>query len=117
VGRDAECVRACKFGEQFGELASDGPVGANVRSGAQMCGERAAECVREYPTSLVRYSIRYGLHVTSKHRAPASAPPSSCRQLVPARQSWLPDPQTGTFGTSRLSHPCKLLRLSGLAIT
>ncbi len=43
---DAECVRCVrvgKFGEQFGELASDGPVGTNVRSGAV---RKCAECVR-----------------------------------------------------------------------
>ncbi len=80
---------ACKFGEQFGELACGVLVGANVRSGAQMCGERAAECVRcvrEYPTSLVGYSIRYDPHATSKHRAPAPDPPSSPVNVPSARQ-------------------------------
>jgi len=83
VGRACGVRAVRKFGEQFGELASDVLIGANVRSGAQMCGERAAEIVRtrskrEYPSELVRYSIRYGPHGTRNDRArprpPLAAP-------------------------------------------
>jgi len=61
--------------------------------------------------------MRYGPHATSNDRAPAS------RLLRPSSTFHRPaksDPtehQSGASVTARLSRPCKLLRLNGLAIT
>lgn len=62
--------------------------------------------------------MRYGPRVTSNDRAPASRPPSSpAAQPVRPVKGDLTEHQTGASDTIRLSHPCKLLRLSGLSIT
>jgi hypothetical protein len=120
-----------KFGEQFGELASDVLFGANVWSGAQMCGERAKRerseravrsarsegkaraaelvCVRtKCVTALTAHSM------TARARArPSQHPPD----VPSARQTWLTEHQTSRLVTPRLTYPRKRLRLSGLLIT
>jgi hypothetical protein len=99
VGRDAQCVRACKFGEQFGELASD------VRS------VRAAEIVRTRKKCVTAPAPQA---TTARPRPARPAHPSTSHR--PAKSD-LTEHQSGASGTPRLSRPCKLLRLSGLAIT
>ncbi len=71
----------------------------------------------EYPSAAVGYEMRYAPWIVYNHRAPASRPPSTRCAACSARQTWPAEHQTGASSASRLSRPCKLLRLSRLAIT
>jgi hypothetical protein len=114
--RSGECVLlgGCTI------VATVGPAAQCVRSACEARVRRrwfVYEVNGEYPSAVVGYEMRYAPWIVYNHRAPASRllrPSSTSHRHV---KSDLAEHQTGAFGTSRLSHPCKRLRLSGLPIT
>jgi hypothetical protein len=87
----------------------------------QMCGVKCAECVqrsqREYPSELVRYSIRYSPQIVYNHRVRVYAVFAVVVRIYSDSSACHKLRVFGAVGRPRLSHPCKLLRLNRLAIT
>jgi hypothetical protein len=80
--------------------------GCGVRA-VRACGGDSS-CTKE---------MRYGLHVTSNDRAPASDTPSLPAAPRSGASAGYKPRVFGASGRPRLTCPCKLLRLSRLAIT